>query len=112
MQAIEQIRGNYMKRLATVREMHAKQWEQFLQLETRKRQQEPRQQMSNVGFGGYRNDNHYDYGDAAANPYINNMPMESRLRYPEIENNPSLRSNNYDFQRPRHGDHGEAYNRY
>ncbi|XP_076933347.1 uncharacterized protein LOC143599235 [Bidens hawaiensis] len=113
-QAIEQIRGNYMKRLATIREMHAKQWEQFLQLETRKRQQETRQQMSNVGFGGYRNDNHYDYGDAAAaaNPYINNMPMESRLRYPEIENNPSLRSNNYDFQRPRHGDHGEAYNRY
>ncbi|MFS7976230.1 putative transcription factor interactor and regulator CCHC(Zn) family [Helianthus anomalus] len=114
--AIEEIRGIYMKKLATIREMHAKQWEEFLRFETNKRQPETRQEMPNVGFGGYRNNNHYDYGDAAAagNPYINNMQMESRSRHPEIDNYPSLRpGNNYnDFQRQRHEDYGEAYNRY
>ncbi|KAI7729430.1 hypothetical protein M8C21_010268 [Ambrosia artemisiifolia] len=113
--AIEEIRGNYMKKLVTVREMHAKQWEEFLQLETRKRQQETRQEMPNVGFGGYRNNNQYDYGDAAAgHPYVNNMQMESRLRHPEMDNYTSLRSSNnyYDVPRQRHEDYGEAYNRY
>lgn len=107
-----------MKRLATVREMHEKKWEEFLQLETRKRQQETHQQMANVGFGGYKNNNHYDYGAAAAaaagDPYINNMQTESRTRYPELDNYSSSRPNMnyYDFQRQRHEDYGEAHNRY
>ncbi|KAI3805897.1 hypothetical protein L1987_21785 [Smallanthus sonchifolius] len=79
-EAIKETREAYMKKLAKIREMHAKQWEEFLQLETRKTQQETRQQMPNVGFGDYKNNNHYDYGEAAAagNTYSNNMQMESR----------------------------------
>ncbi|KAD6120210.1 hypothetical protein E3N88_11481 [Mikania micrantha] len=115
-EAINHTRINYMTNLATIREMHRKQWEEFLQLETRRRQQETHQQMLNAGFGGDKDNNHYDYDVAATaggGPYINSVQMESRVRYPEVDNYLSLRSNNNfdDFQHQRHEDYRDAYNR-
>lgn len=98
-----------MKRLAITRETHAKQWDEFLQQDTRRRQQQTRQQMPISGFGGYKPNSYYDHGNNS-----NNMPMESRVRNPEPENYLSLRSNNNyeDFQHQRHEDYRESYNRY
>ncbi|KAL8224814.1 hypothetical protein R6Q57_017371 [Mikania cordata] len=115
-EAIKHIWINYMTKLATIRGMHRKQWEEFLQLETRRRQQETHQQMLNAGIGGDEENNHYNYGVAAAaggDRYINNVQMESRVRYPEVDNYHSLRSNNNfnDFQHQRHEDYRDAYNR-
>nr|XP_043636811.1 uncharacterized protein LOC122607821 isoform X2 [Erigeron canadensis] len=114
-EAVREMRENHMKRLAMTRETHAKQWERFLQLDARRRQQEGRQQVPAPGFGGYKVEGHYDYGNAASNPYGNNMSTESRVRYPELDNYPLRSSHNYeDFQHQRHEDHGhgKAYNRY
>ncbi|XP_024981850.1 uncharacterized protein LOC112518403 isoform X2 [Cynara cardunculus var. scolymus] len=114
-EAVKEIRESYTKRLAMLREMHAKQWEEFLQLDVQRRRQQACQQMPTSEFVGYKhNNNYYEYGNTSGNPYTNNMPMESRVRYPELDNYSSLRSNNsYDeFQRQRHEDYGETYNRY
>lgn len=95
------------------REIHAKRYEELLHFETRKRHQ-ARQQTLNPEFVGHKHNSYNDYNNAPANPYNHNMPMESRLRYPEHDNYPSMRSNNNyeEFQRPRHDDYKDAYNRY
>ncbi|XP_071738353.1 uncharacterized protein [Rutidosis leptorrhynchoides] len=115
-EAIKELRENYMRKLATMRETHSKQWENFLQLDTRVRQQQPpRQHVPNSGFDGLKHNSYYDYGNAPTNPYNNNnIAMDSRLKYTEHENYPTLRSNNSyeDFQHQRHEEYGEPYNRY
>ncbi|KAJ9542992.1 hypothetical protein OSB04_022699 [Centaurea solstitialis] len=85
-EAVKEIRDSYMKRLIMLREMHAKQWEEFLQLDIQRRRQQAPQQMPSSGFGGYNhNNNYYEYGNAAGNPYPNNMPMESREIWGQIQ---------------------------
>lgn len=112
------MRENYMKRLAILRGMHAKQWEQFLQLDAQRRDQHrARQQMSNAGIGGYKQPGYSKYDGPAGNSNYAamNLPMESRGRYPNtMENYPSSRSHDTygDFQRQRQEDFGKTYNRY
>ncbi|PWA51363.1 hypothetical protein CTI12_AA463200 [Artemisia annua] len=113
-EAVKELRENSTKRLTMAREIHAKRFEEFLHFETRKRHQQARQQTPNPEFAGHKHNSYNDYNNAPANPYNHNMPMESRLRYQEHDNYPSMRSsNNYEeFQRPRHDDYKDAYNRY
>ncbi|KAF3972048.1 hypothetical protein CMV_004401 [Castanea mollissima] len=60
-EAIREMRENYMKQLASLRGTHAKQWEEFLQLDAQRRQQQPRQPMPTSGFGGYKQHGYSDY---------------------------------------------------
>uniref|UniRef100_A0A5B7C190 CCHC-type domain-containing protein n=1 Tax=Davidia involucrata TaxID=16924 RepID=A0A5B7C190_DAVIN len=116
-EAVREMRENYMKKLAILRGMHAKQWEEFLQLDAQRRQQRARQKMSTSGFGGYKQPSYPEYDSSAGNPHYAgaNLPMDSRGRYPNpMENYPSSRPHDTygDFQRQRREDYGKAYNRY
>ncbi|XP_024189211.1 uncharacterized protein LOC112193343 isoform X1 [Rosa chinensis] len=115
-EAIREMRENYMKKLATLRGMHAKQWENFLQLDAQRRQQQAHQQMPTAGFGSYKSHNYAEYDSPAANPHYSGptLAMDSRSRYPHtMENYPSRPHDNFgEFQRQRHEDYGRGYNRY
>lgn len=117
LETTREIRENYMKKLAILRETHAKQWEEFLQHDAQKRQQQVQQHMSASAFGGYKQSSYSDYESSVGNSHYsgNNMPMDSRGRYPKPEEGyPSSRPHNTygDFQRQRRDDYGKAYNRY
>lgn len=95
-----------------MRAMHGKQWEEFLQVDAQRRQQRALQQMVATGFDGYRQDNYSEYENPVANSYgAVNMPMDLRVRYPDVDNRPSRPHDSYgDFQRQRHEDYGKSYN--
>ena len=63
------MRENYMKQLANLRGTHTKQWEEFLQLNAQRRQQQAHQQMPTSGFGGYKQHGYSDYDGTSANPH-------------------------------------------
>lgn len=105
-----------MKKLALLRGMHAKQWEEFLQLDAQRRLQQAHQQISASGFGGYKQQTFPDYDDSSANPHYAgaNIAMDSRNRYPNpMENYPSRPHDNFsEFKHQRHEEYGKAYRRY
>ncbi|KAM1463242.1 hypothetical protein ACFX1Q_047256 [Malus domestica] len=117
-EAIRELRESHMKKLAPLRGMHAKQWEDFLQLDAQRRQQQANQQMSTWGFGGYKSHNYSEYDGTSANPQYagESMAMDSRSRYPNpnpMETYPSRPRDNFgEFQRQRHEGYGRGYNRY
>lgn len=106
-----------MKKLAILRVEHAKQWEEFLQLDARRRQQLAGQHVSASGFGSYNQQSYQEYENSAGNPHysVPNVPVEPRGRYPNPMDiyHPSRPEDSYgDFQRQRRDDYGKAYNRY
>lgn len=115
-QTIREMRETYMKKLTQLRGMHAKQWEEFLQLDAQRHQQQAREQMSASGFGGYKQHNYSGYDGSSTNPHYAgaSLPMDSRGRYPNpMENYPSRPHDTYGgFQRQRREEFGKAYNRY
>nr|KAJ0189376.1 hypothetical protein LSAT_V11C800454450 [Lactuca sativa] len=112
-QAVREMREDYMKRFGMVRAMHAKQWEEFLQVEAQRRQQPP---PPASGFGGYKQDGYPEYESSGYGGGTGNMGMDSRVRYPDIDTYPSSRSHDSyggEFQQrqsQRHEDYGKAYN--
>ncbi|KAI9180483.1 hypothetical protein LWI28_005278 [Acer negundo] len=114
-ETIKEMRESNMKKLTLLRGVHAKQWEDFLQVDAQRRQQQARQQMSASGYGGYKQHNYPDYdGEPNAHYAGASLPMDSRGRYPNpIENYPSRPHETYgEFQRQRRDDYGKPYNRY
>ncbi|GMY17080.1 hypothetical protein FCV25MIE_12319 [Fagus crenata] len=115
-EAIREMRENYIKQLANLRGTHTKQWEEFLQLNAQRRQQQAHQQMPTSGFGGYKQHGYSDYDGTSANPHYAgaNLAMDSRSRYPNPMQNYSSRphENFSDFQRQRREDYEKPYNRY
>ncbi|XP_028771054.1 uncharacterized protein LOC114728331 isoform X2 [Neltuma alba] len=115
-EAVRDMRENYMNKVAMLRATHAKQWEDFLQLDAQRRQQQSVQQMPTSGFGGYKQQNfsEYEYDGCAANPHYTgaSLPLELRNRFSNtMENYPTRRHENFgEFQR--RGDYPKAYNRY
>ncbi|TQE11478.1 hypothetical protein C1H46_002853 [Malus baccata] len=113
-EAIREIRESHMKKLAPLRGMHAKQWEDFLQLDAQRRQQQANQQMSTSGFGGYKSHNYSEYDSSSANPQYarESLAMDSRSRYPNpnpMETYPSRPRDNFgEFQRQRHEGYGRG----
>ncbi|PIA38045.1 hypothetical protein AQUCO_02900113v1 [Aquilegia coerulea] len=125
-ESINEMREKYMQKLAILRGMQAKQWEEFLQFDIQ-RQEQARQQMSTPAFSGYNHsgymdyDNtpggsaHYDHTPGSALYGGGNLPSESRGRYPyPVENYSTSRPHdNYgEFQRQRREDFGKTFNRY
>lgn len=103
-----------MSKVALVRATHTKQWEEFLQLDAQRRQQQAIQQMSS-GFRGFKQQGFPEYDGSTVNPppYTGtNLPMESRNRFSDnMETYPTRPHDNFgEFHR--RGDFAKAYNRY
>lgn len=114
-QTIKEMRESNLKRLTMLRADHAKQWEDFLQVDAQRRQQQALQQMPAPGFSGYKQHNYSDYDGGANAHYVgSSLPVDSRSRYPNpVENYPSRPHDTYgEFQRQRREDFGRPYNRY
>ncbi|GAB4830597.1 hypothetical protein Ancab_020363 [Ancistrocladus abbreviatus] len=116
-EAIKELREVYMKKVAMLRSTHAKQWDEFLQIDARKQQQQARQQMTGYGLGGYKQSTYSDFDNLSVNPHFagGSVPVETRGRYPNpMENYPSSKPRDTygEFQRQRPEDYGRAYNRY
>ncbi|EOX95320.1 Zinc knuckle family protein isoform 3 [Theobroma cacao] len=115
-ETIKEMRDNYIKKLAMLRGTQNKQWEEFLQLDAQRRQQQARQQMTASGFGAYKQQAYSEYDGSTVNaPYAGaNLSIDSRGRYPNpMDNYPSRPHDSYgEFQRQRREDFGKAYNRY
>jgi len=106
-----------MKRLASVRGSHAKQWEEFLHMDAQRRQQQlQQQQMSAAGLGGYQQSSFSDYDSLGNQQYAgSNFHMEPRGQYANpTDSYPHSRPRDTynDFQRPRLEGYGRAYDRY
>ena len=106
MQCIRELRENYMKKLAMVRGMHLKQWEEFLQLDIQRQQQQAR-------YNAYNQSAFPEYNQSSRDAQYGgpNLPMDSRNRHPfPSEDYPALRHHDLygDFQRQRHDDFGRA----
>ncbi|TKY61692.1 RNA-binding protein 25 isoform X2 [Spatholobus suberectus] len=113
-EAIRDLREKYMSKVALVRATHAKQWEEFLQLDAQRHQQQAIQQMSS-GYRGFKQQSFPEYDGSTANPppYTGtNLPLESRNRFSDnMETYPTRPHDNFgEFHR--RGDFAKAYNRY
>ncbi|CAJ2631895.1 uncharacterized protein LOC123891092 isoform X2 [Trifolium pratense] len=112
-EAIRDMREKYMNKVALLSATHAKQWEDFCQLDAQRRQQHSIQQMS-PGYRGYKQQNFADYDRSPVNPPFvgTNLPLESRNRFSNsMEPYPTRPHDNFgEFQR--RGDFAKAYNRY
>ncbi|KAL1832984.1 hypothetical protein DCAR_0103023 [Daucus carota subsp. sativus] len=115
-EAVREMRESFTKRMANLREMHAKQWEEFLHLNTQRKQERAVEQLSNSRYAGYRQPGYSDFdGYEASAHYGGNLAPESRGRYQNsVETFPPSRSHDAygDYQRQRHEEFGKAYNRY
>ncbi|KAK1317738.1 hypothetical protein QJS10_CPA05g00178 [Acorus calamus] len=112
------IERDYMKKLAIMRGMQSKKWEEFFQSNNQQLQlQHDRQNMSAFGYNAHNHTGYSDYDGASGNPRYagNNFPMDSRGRYPfPTENYSSSRPNDGygDFQPQGNDGFGKAYGRY
>lgn len=118
-EAIRELRDTYMKRLAALQGSHAKQWDEFLQLDAQRPQQHAHQQhpMPTPGFGGYQPSSFSDYDSLRNQPFAGSkFHVEPRGQYTNPgENYPHSRPRDAypDFQHQRlGGGYGRAYNRY
>ncbi|MBA0845587.1 hypothetical protein Goarm_022499, partial [Gossypium armourianum] len=111
---IKEMRENYIKKSAILRDTHTKQWEEFLQFDAQRRQQQARQQMSASSFGAYKQQGYSEYDGPSVHAHYAGagLPMDSRGRYPNpMENYSSRLHDSYgEFQRQRREDFGKAYN--
>ncbi|GMH02291.1 hypothetical protein Nepgr_004130 [Nepenthes gracilis] len=79
-EAIRDLREEYMKKLAILRSMHTKQWEEFLHVDALRQQQQAYQLMSTSGYGGYDQPTYSDYDDSLVNSRFagSNFSMDTR----------------------------------
>ncbi|KAE9593766.1 putative transcription factor interactor and regulator CCHC(Zn) family [Lupinus albus] len=113
-EAIRDLRENYMNKAAMLRVTHAKHWEEFLQVDSQRRELQAMQQISS-GYGGYKHQNFPEYDDGSTvNTHYSgtNLPSESRNRFPDtMDTYPNRPHDNFgEFQR--RGDFAKSYNRY
>ncbi|KAL5996504.1 hypothetical protein ACLOJK_026584 [Asimina triloba] len=92
-ETIRELRETYMKKLAILRGMHAKQWEEFRELNIQRQQRA--QHLPPTGYDGYSLPNYPDIDRSSANPHFMgaNVPSDSRSRY-------SYPVDNYTSSRP------------
>ncbi|XP_026446284.1 uncharacterized protein LOC113346943 isoform X2 [Papaver somniferum] len=124
---IREMRENYMKKMAIQWGVHAKQWEEFLQLDIQRREQQAARQLSLAqgystgGSGRYGRPGYQDYDlSAGGNAHYGGaslpaVAIRDKYPYPVESYTPSRAHDVYssgDFQRQRHEDYGKTYNRY
>ncbi|KAK8614474.1 hypothetical protein V6N13_068274 [Hibiscus sabdariffa] len=73
------MRERYSKKSAILRDTHAKQWDEFLQLDAQRHQQQARQQMSASGFGAYKQPAYSEYDGSSVHLHYAgaSLPMEN-----------------------------------
>ncbi|KAH7655126.1 Zinc finger CCHC-type protein [Dioscorea alata] len=108
-ECMRELKESYMKKLGIMRGMHAKQWEEFLQRDSQRRQQ--------GRHNAYNQPSYSEHDQSVRNvPYMGaNLPVDSRKRYPYPGDNYSAsRSHDayHDFHHQRHGDYAKDYGRY
>lgn len=96
--------------------MHTRQWEEFLQLDAQKRQQQLNQKMATSGYGGFKQQAFSDHDGFMVNPQYagSKLAMDSRNRSSNpLENYTSRPRDNFgDIHRQRCEDYGKPYNPY
>nr|AGV54731.1 hypothetical protein [Phaseolus vulgaris] len=113
-EAIRDLREKYMSKVGLVRATHAKQWEDFLQHDAQRRQQQAVQQMSS-GYRGFKQQSFPEYDGSSVNPppYAGaNLPLDSRNRFSDNMETYTTRPHDNFGEFHRRGDFGKAYNRY
>lgn len=105
-----------MKQLSTLKGTHAKQWEEFLQIDAQRHQQQAPRRLPSSGFGGYKQHGYSEYDGTLANPHYAgaNLALDARSQYSNPMENytPRPRDKFGAFQRQRREDYGKPYNRY
>lgn len=105
MQSLRVIRENYMERVITLRNVHAKKWEEFL--DTFKSQQQAQPSYIQTGYLGFE--------QRTAHISATHQPMDSKSTYPYASDSysaPKAHAAYGEFQHERHDDLGRAYRRY
>lgn len=102
-----------MSKVALVSTTHAKQWEEFLQLDAQRHQQQTIPQMSS-GYRGYKQQNFSEYDGPTVNPPYarTNLPLESSNRFSDTMDTYSTRPHDNFGEFQRRGEFAKAYNRY
>ncbi|URE16093.1 zinc knuckle family protein [Musa troglodytarum] len=108
-QCVRQLREDHTKKLAIMRGMHSKQWEEFLQLDVRRQQQACQTVFNQPSLP--------EYDQSARNmQYVGSgLPMDSTNIYQYGGENfsaPRPHDAYSEFQHQRHEDFGNAYGRY
>ncbi|KAH6822287.1 Zinc knuckle family protein [Perilla frutescens var. hirtella] len=75
-EAVQEMRENFMRKVAALKVAHANMWEEFLQLHEQRRQQ-TRQHIPESGFAGYKQPSFQDF-DSSGNHYHSGPGMHSR----------------------------------
>ncbi|KAL9270181.1 hypothetical protein AKJ16_DCAP26092 [Drosera capensis] len=118
-EASRELGEDHMTKLTALRASHAKQWDEFLLMDARRREQKAaQQQLPSSGFGAYMRTSYSDYDSSSVKHHFpgDTFPMDPRGRHPNpMENFPQARPheayNDFQRQRPR-DDYGRAYDRY
>ncbi|KAF8762209.1 hypothetical protein HU200_009761 [Digitaria exilis] len=102
-ESLRVMRENYMDRMNTMRNVHVRKWEEFLEQTFKRQQQTP---YSQIGYPGFEQRTHVS---AAL------QPMDSKSTYPYSSDSYSAQKAHGaygEFQHDRHGDLGRTYGRY
>ncbi|QCD98303.1 hypothetical protein DEO72_LG6g3022 [Vigna unguiculata] len=113
-EAIKDLREKYMSKVGLVRATHAKQWEDFLQHDAQRFQQQAVQQMSS-GYRGFKQQSFPEYDGSSVNPPPypgTNIPLDSRNRFSDNMEPYTTRPHDNFGEFHRRGDFAKAYNRY
>jgi hypothetical protein len=105
-ESLRVMRENYMGRMTTMRNVHARKWEEFLE-QTFKRQQQAQTSYTQIGYPGF--EQRTTHISAAL------QSMDSKSTYPYASDNysaPKAHAAYGEFQHDRHGDVGRTYGRY
>ncbi|OEL15167.1 hypothetical protein BAE44_0023815 [Dichanthelium oligosanthes] len=105
-ESLRVMRENYMDRVTTMRNVHARKWEEFLE-QTLKRQQQAHTSYTQIGYPGL--EQRTTHISAAL------QPMDSKSTYPYASDNysaPKAHAAYGELQHDRHGDLGRTYGRY
>lgn len=104
-ESLRVIRENYMERVITMRTVHARKWEEFL--DTFKSQQQAQPSYIQTGYLGFE--------QRTAHISATHQPMDSKSTYPYASDSysaPKAHAAYGEFQHERHDDLGRAYRRY
>ncbi|KAK4800009.1 hypothetical protein SAY86_025374 [Trapa natans] len=110
-EAMREMRESYMKKLSILKGSHARQFEEFLQFDAERHQQQACQQISGSGFG-YKQQKFSEYDRLSHPQYAIQMDPRNVPMNP-MDNYPSRSHGAYtEFQLQRHDGYGKNYGRY
>jgi len=107
MQSLRVIRENYMERVITMRNVHSRKWEEFLEQTFKRQQQQAQPSYTQTGYPGFE--------QRTTHISATHQPMDSKRTYPYASDSysaPKAHAAYGEFQHERHDDLGRTYGRY